>query len=254
MSIEKPPGLQLDYLQDLFPSPSDLDAMLITLATDPIDPSIAVLDPLIPSSANTSPRKAEQPLRTDYRGFSAYARIISGLLQLFADERWLAKRNLWALRHFYALSIYARDLLAVPSAVSESPVFDDKVTPGALNHIVEKARQVSVFVLTSAQAQEGENWRQPVLDRFLMNDASRRNNVEDLNQLQTFMFNMISYAKEQDSIRDTRILKMVLDSLLINSIDTAEADIWIQVARKLEKTGQCASYLHSNSCAEFPPL
>ncbi|KDR72553.1 hypothetical protein GALMADRAFT_752797 [Galerina marginata CBS 339.88] len=236
MIAVKPPGLQVDILQDIFLSSSKLDAMLSTLSSDPIDPAITVLDPLLPPpSRSPLVKDSDASKLTDRRGFSAYARIVDGLLQAFVDERWLAKRNLWALRHFHALSIYAHDLQNVPSAASRSPVFDDKVTLSSLANIIDRVRQVSVYLLNSAAGKEDDTWRRVVVDR-LLNDSARKDPREGLNQVQTFLFDVVSYAKQGDSTRDARVLKLILDPLLVDGVHVAEADMWIQLVRKLEKT------------------
>ena len=232
MVATKPAGLHLDILHDLFPTPDELESMLQDLSPEPIDASIAVLDPLIPPSSRQMQTK---PKSTDRRGFSAYARIVTGLLHALVDERWLAKRNMWALRHFLALSIYAQDLKNVPSEVSKSPVFDDRVTPAALLDIITKVKQLSVYLFNSMASKAEESWRTVVLDR-LLNESARKTPKEGLNELQTFLLDTFTFAKQRDATRDTRALKMVLDPLLADGIEVAEADLWIQLARKFERT------------------
>ncbi|KAF8198654.1 hypothetical protein BJ912DRAFT_1055525 [Pholiota molesta] len=196
-----------------------LNKLLDALSSDALDPSLAILDPLIPPYPSpNSRRKVQTPTSTDRRGFSVYAREVNALLQAFVEDRQLAKRNVWALRHFFALSLYAQDLQNVPSASSRSPVFDDKVTPAALASIVAKSKQVSVYLLNSSAAKDDESWRQ------------------GLTQLQTFLFDVVTYAKDGDGIRDARVLKTVLDSLLQDGIEVSEADLWVQLARKYERT------------------
>lgn len=230
MILEKPIGFQVDPL-DIFPSSTQLDSRLEELGSNAIDYSIAILEPLIPP---TSPSSLDNQFKsTDYRGFSSYARIINGLLQTFGEERSLARRNMWALRHFYALSISAQDLLNVPSASSKSPTFDDKVSPVTLRDIVLKAKQVSVYLFNSAMAKEDESWKRSVLD-LLLND---KNGKEGLSQLQAFLLDVVGYSRKGDMTRDARILKVVLDSLFADGMDAAEADLWVQYARKIEKTG-----------------
>ncbi|KAF9556293.1 hypothetical protein CPC08DRAFT_820566 [Agrocybe pediades] len=228
--VGKPPGFTVDLLKDIFPSSSDLDASLEELSSDAIDYSIAIIDPLVPPSSTTA--STNESKVTDYRGFSSYARIVNGLLHAFTEERSLAKSNFWALRHFHALSLYAQDLLNIPSASSISPVFDDKVSVFALRDIVNRSKQISVYLFNSAAGKEDEAWRRPVIDLLL----SEKNGKEALNQLQTFLFDAVVHAKKGDTTRDTRILKIVLDPLFSDGVDATEADLWIQYARKIEKT------------------
>jgi len=49
---------------------------------------------------------------------------------------------------------------------------------------------------------------------------------------------VINFSIKHDSTRDTRILKMVLEPLVTASFDIAEADLWVQLARKLERLGE----------------
>ncbi|KAF8955528.1 hypothetical protein BDZ97DRAFT_1764803 [Flammula alnicola] len=205
--VQNPPGLRVNLLEDIFPSAAHLDATLDNLSPEAIDPSIEILDALIPpASAATSKGKCTTPTSTDRCGFSAYARIVNALLEAFIEDRQLAKRGLWALCHLLALPIYAQDLQNVP-------FFDDKVTPAGLHDIVVKAKQVSVYLLNSLAGKD-----------------------EGLTQLQALLFDVVTYANNGDGVCDARMLKMVLDSLLKDGIDAAEADLWVQLARKYEKT------------------
>jgi hypothetical protein len=239
---QNPPGLTVNLLQDIFPSPERLDATLDTLSPEVIDLSIGIFDPLIPPAPSSKFKGAlTTPSSTDLRGFSNYARIVDALLHALREDRHLARRNLWALRHFFALSIYAQDLLRVPSASSRSPVFDNKVTPAALADIVLKTKQLSVYLLTSARSDD-DSWRRGVVDRLLNEQDAR-----SLNELQTFLFDGINLSRKGDSTRDTRIFKMVLESLLAAGFDVTEADLWVQLARKLEKF--CESIFHPSPCS-----
>ena len=232
--------------------------MLDDLSPDAIDPSIAILDPLIPPFTLQPRSKTEKSKKeTDRRGFDTYARIVNGLLQVFNEDRQLAKRALWVLRHFLALSVYALDLRNVPSpafsfsALSSSskydsnnysPVFDHEVvTISALRDVVSRVKQVSVYLLGSAVGQDDAgSWRKGVLEN-LLKDASTSGKIESLkqgmNQIQQFLWDVIVYAKEQDRLRDTRVLKIVLEFVFSDVVDVGEADLWIQLARKLERTG-----------------
>ena len=258
MLSRSPPGIHVDLLHDIFPSSTQLDLMLDDLSPDAIDPSIAILDSLIPPfTLQPHSRNEEGKKETDRRGFGTYARIVNALLRVFIEDRQLAKRTLWVLRHFLALSVYALDLRNVPSptfsssALSSSskqdsnnysPVFDHEVvTISELRDVVSRVKQVSVYLLGSAVGQDdGGSWRKVVLEK-LLKDALTSRNIESpkqgMKQVQQFMWDIIVYAKEQDKLRDTRVLKIVLESVFSDVVDVGEADLWIQLARKLEKTG-----------------
>lgn len=256
MLSRSPPGIHVDLLQDIFPSATQLDLMLDDLSPDAIDPSIAVLDPLIPPSTSQSHLKTSKGKpETDRRGFAIYARIVNTLLQVFIEDRQLAKRALWALRHFLALSVYAQDLRNVPSPILSSPaisasskhdyspIFDhDVVTMNALRDIVSRVKQVSVYLLGSAVGQDDDgSWRTVVLEKLLKDSAPGSGGIkgskQGMSQVQQLLWDVIVYAKDQDKLRDTRVLKIILDSVFSDGMDVKEADLWIQLARKLEKTG-----------------
>lgn len=249
MLSHSPPGIHVDPLHDILPSATQLDSMLDDLSPDAIDPSIAVLDSLILPQPHSKTSKAKQ--ETDRRGFTAYARIVNALLQVFIEDRRLAKRSLWALRHFLALSVYAQDLHNVPSPISSSPssskhgsndyssVFDyEIVTMSALRDVVSRVKQVSVYLLGLAVGQDDDGpWRKVVLGKLLKDLPGIEAPKEGVSQLQQFLWDVITYAKEQDNLRDTRVLKIVLESVFSDGVDVGEADLWIQLARNLEKTG-----------------
>lgn len=252
MLSRNPPGIHVDLLRDIFPSAIQLDLMLDDLSPDAIDPSIAIIDPLIPPQPH--PKTARNKQETDRRGFATYARIVNALLQVFIEDRQLAKRNLWALRHLLALSVYAQDLLNVPfptfpsSALSSSskhdsnnysPIFDyDVVTTGALHDIASRVKQVSVYILGSAVDQDDDgSWRNVVLGK-LLKDITADGRIESgMSQVQQFLWDVVVHAKEQDRLRDTRVLKIILESVFSDGVDVGEADLWIQLARKLENSG-----------------
>lgn len=199
-----------------------------------------MLDPLIPPSAETTTfGKIRAAQSTDRRGFSAYARSVTTLLYALGDDRKVAKRNLWTLRHFFVLSVYAQDIINVPSAISRSPVFDDKVTTDALIDIIARSRQISVYLLNSSAVQDDDKWRRLVLDR-LLDDSAGTKSQEGFTQLQKFLFDTVIHARNGDGLRDARVLKMVLDSIFQDRIHIDEAELWLQLARKTETTGSCS--------------
>lgn len=235
-----PPGLHVELVKDIFPSKSQLDAMLDELSPEPNDPSLAILDDLLPTTSHTSSKsKVKKPTFTDRHGFSPYARIVNGLSLVFIEDRQVAKRNLWALRHLLALSIYAQDLGNIPNSYTyASPLFDGKVSEARLEEVVTRVKQNSVYLFNFLNS-SGDNstWRCGVVERFLHTaegmDASR----EGLSDRQIFFFDILWHAKRKDTLRDARVLKLVLESLLADGIGEIEAELWVQLARKLERAG-----------------
>lgn len=227
--------LSISLLPDLFPPSETLDGMLRQLPHDPVDYSLAVIDPLIPPDVEPS---TEGPESTDGRGFSSYARIINALLRMFLEDRNLARRNLWALRHFIALSIYASDYQKVPAGVS--PVFDARALAG-LGEVIARVNQVTAYLLLGSLGRVADGWRERVVKRVVEGKYGANDGRTNLEQL---VVDVIRVAVESDSVLDTRVLKTVLEDVL-EDLEVEEAEEWIGLARKLEKSGMChASFSH----------
>lgn len=217
---------KLDVLKDIIPSQEDVDAMLDSLSADPIDASLAVLDPLVPPSSAFSNKRFSPP-PCDSRGYSTYARVLIALLQIFIDDRQLAKANIWALRHLLALSLYAEDFVGVTTA--KSPVFLREALSSGLDELVSRVQQVTTYILTSS-ARDG--WRHGVLG--VLNEGKTSDNLDSLSK---FLVDVIRHAQSNDSGRESRILHRVLQHAF-DDADKTEADLWILFARKIEKTGR----------------
>lgn len=200
--------------------------MLTTIPADAIDPSMGVIEPLIPPGFSEN-NVVSITGGTDKRGFSSYARIVDALLRLFTQDRTHAKHNLWALRHFILLSVYARDFQSVPAPIRPSSVFADTGALAGVGELLGRVDQITAYLLLSSN---DEQWRIKALNAFLSGMK------EELVGLSAFLIDVICYAKEGDGVRDTRVLSIVLDRIL-DDIDVEEADIWIQLARKLERLG-----------------
>src|ERR1700722_1594156 len=219
------PGFDVDLFRDIFPYRDDMDASLDNLCPDPISPSLAVLEPLIPPISMFKKKSITNP-ECDDRGYSSYARVVSGLLHVFLQDRQAAKDNMWALRHFLALALYAGDFQNVSSA--QSPVFDQRALGAGLDALISKVQQVAIYLLTSS-ADDG--WRSTLLSA-VMQDKSI--NASDC--LAHFLAGLIRYAADSETSRESRILHHVLQHIL-DKADKDEADRWVLLARKLEKTG-----------------
>ncbi|KAG6811117.1 hypothetical protein H0H92_008917 [Tricholoma furcatifolium] len=218
----KPFGMDVVLPKDIFPSIQELDKSLEQLSPDPIHPSLAVLNPLIPPSSTFTESKTANTF--DRRGFSSYARVISALLQVFVEDRQLSKNNLWALRHFQALELYAQDFISVPSANSE--VFAPEAIHANLETLVSKVEQLTTYVLTSS----AEGWRQSALAVALGEKASPAPAG-----LATFLADTIQQSRSSNNARDSRILRNVLQHVF-HDVDREEAERWMLLARRVEAT------------------
>ena len=124
-----------------------------------------------------------------------------------------------------------------------SPVFDENFTEALLVDVVDRVRQISVYLFrfVNVAGAGGDNnddsvWRREVLERFLAASLVKQVAREGLSDAQGFLLDIILHATKKDALRDTRVLKIVLESLLADGASDLEADSWIQLARKLEKT------------------
>lgn len=222
--VSRSSSLSVNMFDDIFPSPDEIDNMLEGIPPDPIDPSLAVMDPLVPpSSAFKSKEPPSQAF--DDRGYSAYARIVSAVLLVFTDDRQSAKEHMWTLRHFLALALYAEDLQQMPSA--SSPVFGRNALPVDLTDIISRVKQITTYLLTSSP---DDGWLLSVVTA-LVDDKP----ADDFRGLSRFLIDLIRHAESVDTIRESRILRNVLQHIL--DVDKVQADLWILFARKVENTG-----------------
>ncbi|KAI9444100.1 hypothetical protein H4582DRAFT_1919312 [Lactarius indigo] len=220
----------LGGLVELLPTKRSLDDMLSNLRLDPATASLAIIDPLIPpqSSFETS----EGPdCESDQQGLGAYARGVTALLYTYAENRGLARANLWALRHFLALATYAEELLAVPSL--PNPAFSRTVPESVLREITAKAQQLAAYLLMTAAADD--DWRANAITSLL---NGRRTN--SLGGLASFTVELIEHAQDEDDGLHARIVHAVLWHVLRDATRD-EADQWMLLARKFEKNSTALS-------------
>jgi hypothetical protein len=220
------PKLGVSLLDDLFPSSRTFDGMFRQLSHDPIDSTLAAVDPLIP--LGTDPL-TQGPENTDSRGFSAYARIIIALLRLFLEDRNLAKQNLWALKHFIAISIFASDYQKVPAGIS--PVFDTTALT-SLGEIIVKAQQITAYLFLGSFVGIQDGWRLDLVRRMIEGKYGHGKMT-----LEEFVEDTIRVATKSDSILDIRVLRVVLENIL-DELEVQEAEEWIGLARRLERNGK----------------
>ncbi|KAG5637584.1 hypothetical protein H0H81_004035 [Sphagnurus paluster] len=244
--LKKPPGVHFNLLNDIFPSPKEIDQLLDQLSHDPIHPSLAVIDSLIPPAAAFDDDNQTMG-RFDSRGFSSYARVVEALLQVFVEDRNLAKQNLWALRHFQALEIYAQDFISIPSA--RSGVFGAEAIQANLDTLVLRIEQVTTYILTSSN----ESWRELALGA-LVDGKSLGSEVG----LSSFLVDTIQRSRDSDTSLDSRIVRSVLQHVF-HDVEKAEADRWILLARKIEtkvapETSMALVYAVTNFAPEPPRL
>ena len=184
----------------MLPTKRSLDDMLCNLRLDPATASLAILDPLIPQQSSFE--TAEGPdCESDQQGLGAYARGVTALLFTYAENRGLARANLWALRHFLAIATYAEELLAVPSL--PNPAFSRTAPEHVLRDITAKAQQLTAYLLMTAAVDD--NWRVNAITSLL-----NGRHTNSLDGLASFTVELIEHAQDEDDSVHARIVHAVL--------------------------------------------
>jgi hypothetical protein len=216
-------------IMELVPPRETLDSMLDALPNEPVDASLSLRSPLLPLSGLEDPPSAGEG-NFDLEGYSSYARIISLLLDAFVVDRIVAKANLWVIRHFLALSIYAEDVLDLPKKPSE--VFDANVVSHlALQQLARNVQQLTIYVLSS-DVYDRKNWHENVTASCI--DPKLQHNVGKFGK---FVVGLFQALISNDNPRDARILHTVLQHIL-NHTSKEEGELWMGVCRKIETKGR----------------
>ncbi|KAI5116021.1 hypothetical protein M0805_005027, partial [Coniferiporia weirii] len=220
-------GTLADLLKDFFPSSKDLDYMLDDLPTNPIDPILAIVDPLVPPPSTWKEEENVNP-SYDRAGLSEYARVVSALLTIAADNRYLVRSDVWLLRHFLTLSLAAVDRMMLRSV--ESAFFSQTVSESVLRDIDAKVKTLMSFLLANVGE---EGWHAAVTQSFLKGSIRAETGFLDEN-ITNFVMMVLSAASKGDTIRESRVLYTVMRHIL-NSATSADAEQWMTLARRVEK-------------------
>ncbi|KAJ3841743.1 hypothetical protein F5878DRAFT_577882 [Lentinula raphanica] len=222
-------------IDTLLPSQSSLDALLDTLSRSPIHRSLGVVDELAgvvslsPSSFVATP---------DINSSRAYARYALALLRIVSDDLGMARGLLlddsnswWVLRHLFALSVYAEEVVAVSDSSNvkvENPLFHlGTARPGLLRQckeIIGKVHQIVAYTFASVESAEStkgsREWRK-VLCRMLSApvDAS----LSKLPAVGAFTLSVIRSAVKTDCYRDCCVVREVLSRLLQAGLGSASS-------------------------------
>ncbi|KAF8531403.1 hypothetical protein JB92DRAFT_2851839 [Gautieria morchelliformis] len=228
----------------VIPSLSEFDTMLKSTSTDPIDGSLAILEPLVsPFTMDSSTRRVRWNRNFDNSGFSPYARGVTALLHVLTTDRHIARENMWALRHALTLALFASEVLQVPGA--ESPVFrGQQVAASELKEITRLAQQVASFLLTNVG--EG-SWHQVIVD-VLLGKAP----LSKLDTTGEFVRLVFEQSKLHDTVRDSLVLHTVLQHVLRNATKE-DSDRWVELARSVEDQALQTSLAISLAVIEVAP-
>jgi E3 ubiquitin-protein ligase listerin len=204
--------------------------MTVSLPSDPPDPSLALVESIIPATS-----EFENPtvpgLKFDSRGYSPYIRVTSALLAYLADNRSVAKENMWALRHILMLGQYANDLLSVPE--TPSGLFSPDVSRPELRRLLAKAHQLSTYLLSTGDDS---------LHTQVASACTATRTTTSSDALVSFVVDVVNHARKEDTVRDALVLRSVLKHLLA-SASKADSDQWLNLARRLEKSGASLSHV-----------
>lgn len=213
---------------DVIPTVSEFNTMLRSTSTDPIDASLAIVEPLASSfTTPSSARRAQWNRKFDSSGFSPYARGVSALLHVLTTDRHIARENMWTLQHVLTLALFASEVLDVPEA--DSPVFHgQQAAVSELKEIQRLTQQVATFLLTITG--EG-SWHHDVVDTLMGKAFPGK-----LDSVGEFVRLAFEKSKLQDTVRDSLVLHTVLEHTLRNA-NKDDADRWIELARDVEKQG-----------------
>ncbi|KAF9226338.1 hypothetical protein BS17DRAFT_807138 [Gyrodon lividus] len=215
-----PAGIYIDVLADILPSRAEYDAMLDSgaLPSSSISPSLALLDPTLPTcSSSPTPSNSTH---------TAYTRATSALLAHLSTSRSVARSNLWALRHVLTLGFYANEYLRVEGV--RSGIFTVGGGKEDIKDVVEKVKSLTTYLLGRID----EDVHAKAVSTLMGKKAGV---IGDDGSLASFVIEVAQHAREKDRVRDTAVLGIVLQHLFADATKD-DADLWLGLARRLEKT------------------
>jgi hypothetical protein len=235
LSHQADTGIKFE-VTDVLPSHELLEKLLDTLLVDPFDSSLAILDPLVPPDIE-SEELLSSDVSFDRSGYSRYARLVGIILAAFSEDRTIAKKHPWALRHLIALSSYAEQLLRLP--FTRNPIFDYKsVSSKELQRIKSRVHEVTTYVLSTELDIDDRRWHEKVIGSGLSDAA-----IELEGNIDKFVIELMRKARQTDNYRDSVILYVVLQHIL-SGVGKEEADQWMGFARRLEKSGKVPAFCY----------
>lgn len=180
----------------------------------------ALLDPTLPTTS-----RVHTPSKSTCK---KYARAVSALLACLSGSRTVARSNLWALRHILVLAFYAKKYLQVEDVHGGLAAFG--IAKEHLEDIVEKVKSLTTYLLGHVE----DSMHAKVVNGLMSKDGAVV--VED-DSLASFVGALVRRAKEKDRVRDTSVLGIVLQHLFTDATRD-DANLWLTLARMLEKSGQ----------------
>lgn len=119
-------------------------------------------------------------------------------------------------------------------------------TRAHLEDVVEKVKSLTTYLL--GRVEDGIHAK--VVDALMSKDGAVA--LKDGN-LASFVVEVVRRAQEKDRVRDTAVLGIVLQHLFSDATKD-DADLWLALARRSQKTGQLVSPFMSENLYLLMPL
>ncbi|KAG6330843.1 hypothetical protein ID866_8246 [Astraeus odoratus] len=253
------PGLSVDILQDILPSRSELDILLDDLSTSPVSSSMALIDCTIPTTSATDDAgnvPIVDPGDALVLSLHPYGRAVTALLAYLSSVRTEARAHLWALRHVIAFGVYIAEYVHVGD--QRSAVFGGTLdVRSGRDPVAEARRQIAkdlerkVHGLTTyllSRVEEGIHVQ--AVGALLQNDIGGPSIEEG--SLAAFVVEVVRKSIQSDSTRDALVLRTTLQHLFAD-VTRDEADLWLTLARRLERTASQTSIVILASITAYAP-
>jgi hypothetical protein len=162
----------------------------------------------------------------DAQGLSAYARALSALLSIVAEDRRIVKANTWALTHLFSLEIMARDFVASPS--NRNPLFISK-DASYISSLAVKAQKTLTYSLSTLVSDVTKSWHQVVTTALRNLKPFQASSFGGLGEFAYFVGDVYRRAADAGSLF-ARILANILRGLL-REASTEAGDMWLALAQ-----------------------
>ncbi|EJD05481.1 uncharacterized protein FOMMEDRAFT_103536 [Fomitiporia mediterranea MF3/22] len=220
-------GNAVDLMSELFPSQDQLEALLYDLPSNPVDPILAIVDPLIPPQSMWKDVPNRVRLPYDRSGLCEFARVVNSLLLVASKSRDFARQNIWLLRHFLILSLAASERRLVPSATSA--FFSCNVPESILEEITTRVKALTAFLLSDVG---DEDWHASLIQTYEKGKNGDQT-VFAYRNFPSFVLHMLESAARRDDLQESRAFCTVVQYVL-NGAVRKDAEQWMTLAKRLE--------------------
>jgi hypothetical protein len=234
-------GDQAWTILEILPTVDQFRDEIQSLNTYTPHPSLAIIDPLVPSHALGARPDVYPVPKFDVQGHSSFARTRIGLLEAVASDRRLVREYGWIIPQLAALDVFARDFEALPS--HPNPFFTSaEGWKSSLTEIITKIQQTLAYALSSLVSNIPVGWHKNVTTAI----KERGSEQFGLGQLADVLADAFRGSVSDNSVLSTRILYNVLHALL-KEVSADEADLWLTLAQTYLDSCEYGSFLtHTN--------